>query len=80
MGEDEEEQESIEENLQVHAFFDRSVLEVFVNRRTAISTRVYYPSDQLCGIRCFAQSSSQSDRRPTELVQADVWDGLGGVE
>ncbi|KAJ5246908.1 Glycoside hydrolase family 32 [Penicillium chermesinum] len=66
-----------EERLQIHAFFDKSVLEVFVNSRTVICTRVYYPSDRLYGIRYFAKSSYQDDHTPSTLVHAEVWDGLG---
>ncbi|KAJ5570321.1 uncharacterized protein N7459_009751 [Penicillium hispanicum] len=67
-----------EETLQVHAFFDKSVLEVFVNGRTVISTRIYHPSDRCYGIRFFAETvdRSQPGEKPTTLLQANCWDGL----
>lgn len=66
-----------EETLHIHVFSDQSVLEVFVNSRTVISTRIYHPSNRLYGIRYFADSSGGLDDKVTTLVQADVWDGLG---
>lgn len=68
--------EEIEETLKVHALFDKSVLEVFVNGRTAITTRIYHPSERCFGVRFFARSASDGD--VTTLLKADVWDGLGG--
>lgn len=71
------EEEEIEENLRVHVFFDKSVLEVFVNDRTVISTRIYHPSDRCFGIRFFAEASGGPRvENTTRLLQADVWDGL----
>lgn len=68
-----------EESLKVHAFFDRSVLEVFVNERTVISTRIYHPSDHCFEPIFFADSidSIKSDTEPAVLLRADIWDGLG---
>jgi beta-fructofuranosidase len=72
-----EQGDETEETLTVRAFFDNSVLEVFVNDRTVITTRIYHPSDRCFGIRFFANSNEgQSDQIPTILLQADVWDGL----
>lgn len=72
-----EQGDETEETLTVRAFFDKSVLEVFVNDRTVITTRIYHPSDRCFGIRFFANpSEGQSDQIPTTLLQADVWDGL----
>jgi beta-fructofuranosidase len=53
------------------------VLEVFVNERTVISTRIYYPSDQCFEPRFFADSENSSDIEAAVLLRADVWDGLG---
>ncbi|KAJ5166480.1 uncharacterized protein N7482_005261 [Penicillium canariense] len=70
--------DEVEETLQIHAFFDKSVLEVFVNSRTVISTRIYHPSGQCFGIRFFAErNSSQPGDEPALLLRADAWDGLG---
>jgi beta-fructofuranosidase len=70
----------IEETLQIHAFFDDSVLEVFVNGRTVISTRVYRSEGLCCGVRFFAEKGGDGvvvDEGPVVLVRAEVWDGLG---
>jgi beta-fructofuranosidase len=71
--------EEVEETLRVHAFFDSSVLEVFVNDRTVISTRIYHPADQCFGPLFFAESGAGTeDERPAAvLVRASLWDGLG---
>ncbi|CAG8901995.1 unnamed protein product [Penicillium egyptiacum] len=71
--------EEVEETLRVHAFFDSSVLEVFVNDRTVISTRIYHPGDQCFGPLFFADSDAGvDDEQPAAvLVRASVWDGLG---
>lgn len=70
--------EETEETLRVHAFFDKSVLEVFVNERTVISTRIYHPSNRCFGIRFIADPiGGRLDETPAVLLQADVWDGLG---
>lgn len=70
-------QEETEETLKIHAFFDKSVLEVFVNNRTVISTRIYHPSDRCFGAQFFAEPNSALDESPTVLLRADIWDGLG---
>lgn len=68
-----------EETLRIHAIFDQSVLEVFVNERTAITTRIYV-NERICsGLKFFAESVSDAeDTNPAaELLRADVWDNLG---
>jgi beta-fructofuranosidase len=40
---EEMETEEVEEPLRIQAFYDASVLEIFVNDRTAISTRIFIP-------------------------------------
>ncbi|KAJ5936488.1 CAZyme family GH32 [Penicillium verhagenii] len=70
--------EEAEESLKIHAFFDQNVLEVFVNGRTVITTRIYHPSDRCFGVRFFAGSTDDRDGESSAvLLQADVWDGLG---
>ncbi|RMZ77055.1 hypothetical protein DV738_g4580, partial [Chaetothyriales sp. CBS 135597] len=60
------------EKLEIHAFFDESVLEVFANGRTTIATRVYPASKTCFGIRFWAEDSGQKSR----LWSATAWDGL----
>ncbi|KAJ5753803.1 uncharacterized protein N7511_007956 [Penicillium nucicola] len=71
--------QEIEETLRVHAFFDASVLEVFVNDRTVISTRIYYPDDCCFGPIFFAEGdTTPNEGQPAAtLLQVDIWDGIG---
>ncbi|KAJ5173935.1 Glycoside hydrolase family 32, partial [Penicillium coprophilum] len=71
--------EEVEETLRVHAFFDLSVLEVFINDRTVISTRIYHPANHCFGSLFFAESCAEAhNEQPTAvLVRASIWDGLG---
>ncbi|KAI2694860.1 CAZyme family GH32 [Penicillium roqueforti] len=70
--------DEVEETLRVHAFFDSSVLEVFVNDRTVISTRIYHPEANCFGLLFFAESDAGVDGdQPAVLVRASIWDGLG---
>lgn len=70
--------QEIEETLRVRAFFDASVLEVFVNDRTVISTRIYYPDDHCFGPVFFAEGDTAgNDGQPVAvLLKADIWDGI----
>lgn len=73
-----EQGEEIEETLQVHAFFDKNVLEVFVNERSVISTRIYHPGDRCFGIRFFAESIDKCpEEQPAVILRANAWDRLG---
>lgn len=62
------------ETLDIAAWRDNSVLEVFVNGRTAISTRLY-AAEQTLGLQFFADDKVGTD--PTTLVLAEVWDNIG---
>jgi beta-fructofuranosidase len=60
------------ETLDIRLFYDVSVLEVFVNERTAISTRLY-PSSTICyGLKVF--SEQLEDAEAPELRRFDFWD------
>lgn len=61
-----------EERLRLHVFFDRSVLEIFVNERTVITTRIYTHDARCIGLALFAEPVSDS-----VLTMSNVWDGLG---
>ncbi|GAB1197327.1 hypothetical protein APSETT444_006620 [Aspergillus pseudonomiae] len=69
-----------EETLRIHAFLDRNVLEVFINERTVISTRIYTPCvESASRLRFFAELDSSAPNlkhAPAVLLQADLWDGL----
>jgi beta-fructofuranosidase len=53
------------------------VLEVFVNERTAISTRLYAAEENV-GIRFFADDSAATEdvESASQLFCATLWDGL----
>ncbi|KAJ5281034.1 glycosyl hydrolase [Penicillium angulare] len=72
------------ETLDIRAWRDNSVLEVFVNGRTAISTRLY-AAEETFGMRFFAEDDipasgagalQASHTGPTELQFASLWDGI----
>ena len=60
------------EQLEIRAWFDDSVLEVFVNERCVVSTRVYPATKRCWGIRFWAEDEAG----PSKRVEARAWDGL----
>lgn len=62
------------EPLEISVWRDSSVLEVFVNGRTAISTRLYV-DDETCSIHFFADDNH--DKAQSSLLYASLWDGIG---
>jgi beta-fructofuranosidase len=66
--------EEVQEELTFHVYFDGSVLEVFINERIAISTRVYPQSGTCCALRPFVEYSSGQDLEATaDLLLFNVW-------
>jgi beta-fructofuranosidase len=73
-------EEEYSETLDIRAWRDNSVLEVFVNGRTAISTRIY-AGEETFGMQFFANETAIANddlqyAHQTELVNAKLWDGL----
>lgn len=68
-----------EETLRIRALFDRSVLEVFVNGRTAISTRIYVDEDRCSELKFFSEpmSDNKATNPAARLKRAQVWDNIG---
>lgn len=68
-----------EEQLKVKAYLDGSVLEVFVNGRTAITTRVYLSESGCKGLSFWAESDgdAESTESVAVLTECFVWDDLG---
>ena len=71
------------ETLDIRAWRDNSVLEVFVNGRTAISTRLY-AAEETFGMHFFAEDDAadvggldECDFGRTEVLHASLWDGIG---
>ncbi|KAK9314583.1 putative glycosyl hydrolases family 32 superfamily protein [Lipomyces starkeyi] len=62
------------EKLKLHVFCDRSVIEVFLNGRTAISARVY-PDEASCRISLFAENLTAG---PVRFSETKVWHGITG--
>ncbi len=62
----------LREQLEVRAWFDESVLEVFVNERCAFSTRIYPASKRCWGISFWAEDEAGA----SALVVARAYDGL----
>lgn len=58
------------EDLEFHVFYDCSILEVFVNQRTAISTRVYPISGASIGLGIIGVPGEYNR---TELRQCSLW-------
>ncbi|KJY00062.1 glycoside hydrolase family 32 protein [Zymoseptoria brevis] len=71
-------QEKSTEPLHVRVWRDSSALEVYVNGRTAISTRIY-AGDETFGMRFFGGLDEEvdGDGEVTELLSATIWDGIG---
>lgn len=77
----------MQELLQIRAWRDNSALEVFVNGRTAITTRLYAAEETL-GMRIFAVDDDDDDDdgsslpnggdvARSELVEMTIWDNIG---
>lgn len=64
-----------EERLNIHVFYDKSVMEVFVNERAVITTRVYLEDAECAAIVFFAEYADAGGS--VMLEKAVVWDGLG---
>lgn len=60
------------EYLEIRAFFDESILEVFANNRCTFATRIYPATKRCWGIRFWADD----DTGQSSLNAAKAWDGL----
>lgn len=65
-------QGNFRENLEIRAWFDESVLEVFANDRCTFATRIYPATKRCWGLRFWAED----DTPGSKLIQARAWDGL----
>lgn len=63
-----------EERLKIHIFYDRSVVEVFVNERAVITTRVYLEDAECAAVEFFAEYAGAGGT--VILEEAVAWDGL----
>ncbi|KEQ75173.1 putative beta-Fructufuranosidase [Aureobasidium namibiae CBS 147.97] len=72
--------QQVEEPLHIQVWRDNSVLEVFVNGRTAVSTRIYAAEDTI-GIRFFADDTPDfggfDGTGISQLIYGTLWDGIG---
>lgn len=65
-----------EEKLRVHAFYDGSVLEMFVNERTVVTTRIYTTDARCVGLAFFAESGVGAHESAAVITECSAWDGL----
>jgi beta-fructofuranosidase len=74
-----------EEPLRIHALLDTSVLEIFVNERTALTTRIYQAGEKdggkpaCVGLQFFAEEDGARETPSSRLLHATVWDGLACI-
>ncbi|EKG14409.1 Glycoside hydrolase family 32 [Macrophomina phaseolina MS6] len=64
-----------EERLRIRAFYDGSVLEIFVNERTAVTTRIYTPDARCVGLAAFAEAEGDA-QQSAAITECSIWDGL----
>ena len=62
------------ETLDIRVFFDVSVLEIFVNDRVAITTRVYPDSGKCFGVGAWVEEGAHA-----KLVRCKAWELKTGV-
>ncbi|PVH87098.1 glycoside hydrolase family 32 protein [Cadophora sp. DSE1049] len=68
-----------EETLKIRAFFDQSILEVFVNERVVITTRIYSRFETCTGFTFMASSDEENnDEAVADVHQVTVRSGLLG--
>lgn len=65
----------VQETLEFHIFYDGSVIEIFVNQRTAITTRVYPSSGSSVALTVLVEDlcGGKSTRDGAELLHCDFW-------
>ncbi|RDL36735.1 uncharacterized protein BP5553_06087 [Venustampulla echinocandica] len=68
---------TLEETLNIRAFLDSSILEVFVNDRTVITTRIYSTAANCFGLGFFAEGDSKTRMALARMLDCQVWDGIG---
>lgn len=64
------------ENLEIQLFFDVSVLEVFINSRTVLTTRVYPESGKCFGVVPFVVGEGTGMR----MERCNVWELRASIE
>lgn len=62
----------VREHLELRAWFDESVLEVFANDRCTFATRIYPATKRCWGVQFWAEDKLHT----SQLIQAKAWDGL----
>lgn len=67
------------ERLDIRAFCDNSVLEVFVNERVAITSRLYTAASRCFGLEFWAESNGMGDDNEgcAMIEKCRAWDGIG---
>jgi beta-fructofuranosidase len=57
-----------EETLSLHIFIDRSVIEVYANKRACITTRFHPETTEVLGLSLFAREAAP------EVQSIDIWE------
>ncbi|KAL5376273.1 hypothetical protein DPSP01_010623 [Paraphaeosphaeria sporulosa] len=68
-------EKTVLEDLRFHVLYDCSVLEIFVNERTALTTRVYPVSGTSNGVRLFIEREhhASSGSVMSQILSCDLW-------
>lgn len=63
-----------QEALEITILFDASVLEIFVNNRVAITTRVYPVTAKCFGVRTFAENLPREADGQSIVLNCECWE------
>lgn len=66
---------SSDETLKLHIFVDHSIIEVFANERTPITSRVYPTRPDSLGVKLFAEGSGTKLLSLEAWTMKNIWDG-----
>ena len=63
-----------QEALEITILFDASVLEIFINNRVAITTRVYPATAKCFGVRAFAECLPSETDGQSRVLDCECWE------
>ena len=64
-----------QETLDLRVFFDTSILEIFVNERVALTTRIYPESSKCYGVQPFVEYKKEPrDGERARVVYLRAWE------
>ena len=65
-----------ESELNIRIFHDQSVMGIFCDDRTSLTTRIYPDSYRLYGVQLFAESFDDGVSESVAKFRGSIWDGL----